>query len=380
MLLTCSGPLTLLALCLHPAIATAREPGLDEVVAQINAAIDNLSDVSCTMIEEFDPAWAPAETTRIRLAVPDRVRATTTDEYGNERIAIKNGNVEWRVQNPMSVSKTVWADGGPKHSFEWNDHAMFRIPGNHWVEYANMGGDVPVRLLHINNLPVAMSTLQSPDHFFDTSVPTKADLIGGPEGEFFSDAQAVENDPSGRGQVANYWVGNFFPDMRAWDRLVPFKGRGAGGTTVFVQYPGSELTAHMSVFPAKTYKKGHRHGPAYIIVIPAGEGFSVMWPEGQEKVFIPWHEGSIFVPPNRWFHQHFNVGEQAGRYLAFHPLPQFTGFMGEKIDRSADQYEYHQEAPEIRERFEAELAKRNLTSEMPPDCYTDANYQFANEK
>ena len=274
---------------------------------------------------------------------------------------------------------TVWADGGEKHSFEWNDHALFRIPGNHWVEYANMAGDTPGRLLPVNNLPVAMSTLQTASHFFDVSIPTKS-MVAGPEGDFFSDAQAVENDPSGRGQVRSYWVGNFFPDMRAWDKLVPFKGRGAGGTTVFVQFPGSELTAHMSVFPAKTYKKGHRHGPAYVIVIPSGEGFSVMWQEGNEKVFVPWHEGSIFVPPNRWFHQHFNVGENPGRYLAFHPLPQFTGFAGENVDRSADQYEYHQEASEIRERFESELGKRGLTSEMPAECYTNANYKFENEK
>ena len=54
--------------------------------------------------------------------------------------------------------------------------------------------------------------------------------------------------------------------------------------------------------------------------------------------------------------------------------------MGENVDRSADQYEYHQEAPEIRERFEAELAKRGLKSEMPPECYTDPNYKFENEK
>ena len=33
---------------------------------------------------------------------------------------------------------TVWADDGPKHSFEWNAHALFRVPGNHWVEYANV--------------------------------------------------------------------------------------------------------------------------------------------------------------------------------------------------------------------------------------------------
>jgi cupin superfamily acireductone dioxygenase involved in methionine salvage len=273
---------------------------------------------------------------------------------------------------------TVWADDGPKHSFEWQDHSLFRIPGNHWVEYANMGGDTPVRLLHYNNLPIAMSTLKDPAHFFDNNVKT-ASMVGGEE-RFFSDAVTVESDPSGRGQIRSYWVGNFFPDMRAWDNLVPFKGRGAGGTTVFVQFPDSELTAHMSVFPAKTYKKGHRHGPAFVIVIPSGEGFSVMWQEGKEKVWIPWHEGSIFVPPNRWFHQHFNVGENPGRYLAFHPLPQFTG-TGELIqNREQDQFEYHQEDPEVRRVFEAELAKRNLTSDMPPECYTDANYRFENEK
>lgn len=274
---------------------------------------------------------------------------------------------------------TVWADGGEKHSFEWNAHALFRIPGNHWVEYSNMAGDVPVRLLQVNNLPVAMSAMQQADHFFDVSVPTKS-MVGGPEGDFFSDAQVIESDPSGRGQVRSYWVGNFFPDMRAWDKLVPFKGRGAGGTTVFVQFPGSELTAHMSVFPAKTYKKGHRHGPAYVLAIPSGEGFSVMWQEGKEKVYVPWQEGSIFVPPNRWFHQHFNVGEQPGRYLAFHPLPQFTGFAAENLDRSNDQFEYHQEDPAIRAHFEAELAKRGLTSEMPAEAYSNADYKFENEK
>ena len=45
----------------------------------------------------------------------------------------------------------------------------------------------------------------------------------------------------------------------------------------------------MSVFPSKTYKKAHRHGPGFMIVIPGGEGYSVMWREGQEdnKVVIP---------------------------------------------------------------------------------------------
>ena len=104
-------------------------------------------------------------------------------------------------------------------------------------------------------------------------------------------------DGSGLGQAlagaqARYWYGNFFPDMRAWDQLVPHKGRGAGGHVVDIAVPRARrCPATCRSFPARTYKKGHRHGPGRAIIIPAGEGYSIMWPEGEEKVVIPWHEG-----------------------------------------------------------------------------------------
>jgi gentisate 1,2-dioxygenase len=81
----------------------------------------------------------------------------------------------------------------------------------------------------------------------------------------------------------------------------------------------------MSVFDARLYKKAHRHGPGRVIVIPVGEGYSIMWEEGKDKVVVPWHEASLFVPPNKWFHQHFNAGGDPARYLAFHPPMQFHG-------------------------------------------------------
>jgi hypothetical protein len=42
------------------------------------------------------------------------------------------------------------------------------------------------------------------------------------------------------------------------------------------------MSAHMSVFAPRTYKKAHRHGPGRAILIPGGEGYSVMWPEGSD--------------------------------------------------------------------------------------------------
>ena len=132
----------------------------------------------------------------------------------------------------------------------------------------------------------------------------------------------------------------------------------------------------MSVFPARTYKKGHRHGPGYLIVIPAGEGYSIMWPEGGEKIIIPWHEASLFVPPNRWFHQHFNVGGTPARYLAIHPPRGLSGISEKVEDRARDQIEYPDEDPMIRKKFEAELTRRGLKSVMPEEAYRNRDYEW----
>jgi hypothetical protein len=266
-------------------------------------------------------------------------------------------------------------DTNARKSFEWQKHAMFLVPGNHNYQISNTAGNQTVRLLHSNYLPLAMSVMPNPDYFFNNPVVDPHRLGGNGNGEFYSTAQALDKASAG-GRVRQTWSGNFFPDMRAWDKLVPFYGRGAGGTAVFVEFPGSPMTAHMSVFPPMSYKKGHRHGPAFVIVIPVGEGYSIMWPEGGERVVIPWHEASCFVPPMRWFHQHFNVSEHPDRYLAIHP-PRGLAGTGEQIqDRARDQIEYPNEDPWVREKFESELAKKGLKSVMPDQAYKDPNFEW----
>ena len=92
---------------------------------------------------------------------------------------------------------------------------------------------------------------------------------------------------------------------------------------------------------------------------------------------VPWQEASAFVPPNRWFHQHFNVGGARARYLALHPPTQFHGYTDESVgDLSNDQIEYADEDPWIRQKFEEELAKRGLTSLMPEEAYKYRDYHW----
>ncbi len=265
-------------------------------------------------------------------------------------------------------------NGMPDITFEWQKHSLFLLPHDHSYQLTNMQGDKPARLLHQNYLPLAMQARPEPEFYFANPMedPQRLDASNG---RFYAEASAQRVD-LGQGRFRQIWYGNFFPDMRAWDRLVPFWGRGAGGHLVSIQFPGSENWAHMSVFPAQTYKKAHRHGPGVVIVIPAGEGYSVMWEEGREKVTIPWHEGSVFVPPNRWFHQHFNVSGTPCRYLALHS-PRLINLGSENvIDTKRDQIEYPAEDLFIRETFENELAKRGMKSLMPEVCYQDPNYEW----
>jgi len=100
-----------------------------------------------------------------------------------------------------------------------------------------------------------------------------------------------------------------------------------------------------------------------------------MWKEGMKPLRVDWHEGSITVPPDQWFHQHFNTGKTPARYLAlrWEGLKFRTGRKTElcevSIKEGGDQIEYEDEDPMIREMFEAELAKEGVECKMPKIHY-----------
>ena len=78
----------------------------------------------------------------------------------------------------------------------------------------------------------------------------------------------------------------------------------------------------------------------------------------------------MIVPPNMWFHQHFNTGTTPSRYLAFKhegvAIRNAQGVPKAWISRrvGGDQLDYIDEKPEIRRIFAAELAKHSLASRM----------------
>jgi oxalate decarboxylase/phosphoglucose isomerase-like protein (cupin superfamily) len=274
---------------------------------------------------------------------------------------------------------TVWRSGGQRKSFEWSENSMFLLPRHHFHQFSNTSGSQPARLLHYNYFPLLLSASPDPAAFISTNRGEAGEPVSEMDLEQMYSEPVVRNTSDEdvvwkrRQQV---WVAAFFPDMSAWNKLHVSANRGAGGRSVAMEFPGSEISCHMSMFPPRTYKKAHRHGPGRAIVIPAGEGYSVMWEEGKDKVVAPWRPGSLITPPNKWFHQHFNVGQSPARYLAFHPPMQFDGHAEKVEDRARDQIEYVDEDPSVRALFQAELAKRSMTSEIPDEAYARRDYEW----
>ena len=271
---------------------------------------------------------------------------------------------------------TLWrGDGEGKRTIEWGPHSMMLLPRNYTHQFTNAQGGETVRLLHYNALPMAMAAVPDPAVHFNNP-HLEPGMVPEEEEEFFAAARTVSGP---RGGSSVMWSGNFFPDLAVWDQLRRNEDRGAGGSIVQFYFPGIPLNVHMSVFPQRTYKKTHRHGPGpfrpgALLVVISGEGHSIMWPhddDDAEKTIVPWHEGTIFNPPDKWWHGHYNVGLEPARYIAIQPPQYFSEHKSLPMD-----IEYADEEAWVREKFESELAKRSLTSLMPPEVYTDPGYKW----
>jgi quercetin dioxygenase-like cupin family protein len=254
---------------------------------------------------------------------------------------------------------SVWLDGGKKQTFEWQAGSLFSPPLNCWHQHFNGSGTEPARYLAVTSAPVVINLFHNLDFVFANDFA-------------FLDRYSGEEDYfSGKGKAypGRIWDTNFVPDVRAI-ALQEWKERGAGGKNIMLELSENTMAAHVSEFPVGTYKKAHRHGPGAHVVIVAGRGYSLMWPEGESPKKFPWREGSIVVPPENWFHQHFNTGNQPARYLALRwGSKKFVGLrkmygVDESIKSGGDQIEYEDEDPAIHGEFERALAEAGASCRM----------------
>lgn len=257
---------------------------------------------------------------------------------------------------------TVWQRDGRKHTFEWGPGSLFAIPLNADYQHFNSSGSEPVRYYAVTNCCFVMNLFHNVDYIFNS------------EHTFLDRFDPAQEDYFGSSELHGrfFMTTNFVADTRAIE-LADYGERGKGSTNMKFDLAGNTMGAHISEFPVGTYKKCHRHGPGAHVIILSGQGYSVLWPEGGEPQKVEWKPGSIVVPPDQWFHQHFNSGASPARYLALRWNNWRYRFMksvnrkGEtftSIKKGGSQIEFEDEDPKIHREFEEALAKVGATCQM----------------
>jgi len=201
------------------------------------------------------------------------------------------------------------------------------------------------------------------DHAFGFELRSQPAVYFAGEGQYI---------PAPRGR--SMWESNFIPDVGT-AALLDNPKRGKGSATLAFILADGMMHAHCSSMPVGTYKKAHRHGSDYHVTILDGEGFSLLWYEGdRDFVRIDWRYGWMFAPPDQMYHQHFNTCATPARYLATalgnsrYPFTEKNrqGKLG--VDVSVKdggfQIEFEDQDPRIHAMFLEALAKHGVASRM----------------
>ena len=282
----------------------------------------------------------------------DKGEATVWDHHVYEElyfVVSGEGSIELRTGG--SVERQPFGAG-----------AVFAPPLN--VEY-RLIAETATTVYCVTAAPPVMNVFHSaaflddnPWEFADRLVPVDQSVS-----RYFDNRGRLWKRPDGAGVWETSWI----DDVNTFE-LPRLAKRGGDGRMVTFQLGEGSLIAHISQFPSGQYKKAHRHGPGANIVILGGRGYSLLWQtDGDEPQRVDWSPNSIFVPPDMWWHQHFNSGPDPARYVALrwgsrkHKVNhKYEGTLTDRR-RGGNQIEYDEQSPLIDQLFAAECAHNGVT-------------------
>jgi gentisate 1,2-dioxygenase len=261
---------------------------------------------------------------------------------------------------------SVWLEEGKEQLFEWQERSFFAIPPNAWYQHSNLSGAEPARFLAMTAAPRVIDTFKNMDFVFDNPFVFRDRFDG--ENDYFQ-----ERENPARGERRSLWTTNLVTDILESSAMAHLvgegDGRGAGARSIVYCLVNSTVRSHSSSWPVGTYKKAHRHGPGIHVLILQGKGYSLMWDQSGNLHRIDWGPGSMLVPPEMWFHQHFNAGAEPVLFLAIgwgSDKPKAGGkqYVYKSAKEGGDQIEYEDEDPAVHGDFESALKEAGADCRM----------------
>ena len=265
-------------------------------------------------------------------------------------------------------STSIEAADGRKHAFEWGARSLFAIPLNARYRHFNGSGAERALLVATTSLPAVLNMFHNEAFVFDN--PWSFQERMGGDRYFSGEGDFIAVRPGN-----HMWETNFVPDLAAVE-LQDWAARGAGGKNIMFILADGTMHAHISEMPVGTYKKAHRHGADFHVMCVTGQGYSLLWYEGDPDFRrVNWKHGTVFAPPDRMFHQHFNASPTPARYLATaygslrYPFTEskrksLFGGVSTSLKAGGDQIEYEDQSPRIHRMYEEAMRESGAPVRM----------------
>lgn len=262
---------------------------------------------------------------------------------------------------------------GEKQTFEWGPKAIFAIPLNCEYQIFNGSGRDAVRLSCTNDAPLTLNLYHNVDFVFDNPF-VFAERIG-KSNHFEGEGEHLAINRGSNINPVNLWETNFVPELTNF-KLYELESRGKGSLNVSFILADGTMHSHMSQIPTGRYKKAHRHAAGTHVHAVTGEGYTLLWHEGDSEFKeVPWRHGIMYTPPFWMFHQHFNTCGEPARYLAcslgsrrypFIALRRRSAEGGGSISiqQGGRQIEYEDQDPRVHRKWLEAIAATGVKSQM----------------
>jgi uncharacterized RmlC-like cupin family protein len=236
----------------------------------------------------------------------------------------------------------IQQQGNRPQRIDFGYRSLYSVPLNVRYQIFN-DSDEPIRLVAVTSFPFTLNSFNNEEFVW------KNDFA-------FRDRYDTEEDYGTMSEHTgpNDTTTNFVKDALEFE-LDEYDHRGKGTTNMHWKMSGnSVIDLHVSEMPPGVYKKAHRHSSDAFILLTSGEGYSLTWPEGryEDRLRVDWQEGTIFVPPIYWYHQHLNPHPtESARYLAINAPPIVIN-LGLRFNNQLEN-----DLPGIEEEFNEEVIK-----------------------
>ena len=262
---------------------------------------------------------------------------------------------------------TVWQEGEPRATVEWEEGALLAIPLNAWHQEFNSSGDEPCRVLFGTNMAHVINLYGNLDFVFNNPFVFR-DRYTHSMQSFFSD--------KGKQWNLRLYETNYIPDIRKFS-LDPYPERGNRTSIMRLSMSNTSIGLHIMSVSEGTYVTAHRHEARAHVIVIEGRGYELLFmPDEAKPRKVPTNPYAVVAPRHNEYHQHFNTGKGEYRMLAFRGsgLRQGGGRRYDPARTAQDKnpfaqsfkIAYEKEDPAIREEYYKELEKNGIGLRLEP--------------